>query len=108
MSDSFTHADMKAALKQQLAAISASTNPEVLAGAKAVCLLAQTFVNVSKSEIEYKKFENTNAMAMKDITPSKVSIDRNQSNDQVIVRAPAKPALRCDELAPGHRAYSSK
>ena len=56
MENSFTHADMKAALKQQLAAISASTDPKVLAGAKAVCLLAQTFVNISKSEIEHHKF----------------------------------------------------
>jgi hypothetical protein len=81
MSDSFTHADMKAALKQQLHAISASTKPEVLAGAKAVCLLAQTFVNVSKSEIEYTKFENTNAMKnIKDITPKKETTGLKREN----------------------------
>lgn len=86
---------MRAAIRHQLEQIKASNKPEAINGAKAVCMLAQSFVNISKAEIDYAKACGVKLRSTIDVTPSAPALPA----------APAHAALKKTEIAPNVTRY---
>jgi len=95
MQNNLTFNDMRAAIAYQLEQIKGSSKPEVIAAAKTVCMLTQSFVNISKAEIDYAKATVVKLGQTIDITP-------------VATPAVEPSAHKRIELAPGVTQYQAR